>query len=194
MLQLRTYNIPFHLTLAIRFTGLQIKQASRNSIVGQCSLIKPECVKEREKREQEPENVLVSALWLFLLHVWEREREERERGGEQKESAKEVYNALKPVRHLLLYIKPVNSLVNVPMVPSTLPHSLFSIEPEITEADRLLGSQTDRQSQVQPQPALTTVTFSVSHTYMHTLVCRQTLPTYSASPPLPSHYFHLLPF
>lgn len=154
------------------------------------------CERERKaKREQEPENVLVSALWLFLLHVSEREREKE---GEQKESAKKVYNALKPVRHSLLYIKPVNSLVNVPMVPSTLPHSLFTIEQEITEADRRLDEQTDkqtdRQSQVQPQPALTTVTFSVSHTYTHTLVCRQTLPRYSASPPLPLHHFHLLPF
>lgn len=95
--------------------------------MGRCLLIKPECVKERQaKREKEPEKVMASVSLSFLLrgssfHMCERKGEKE---GEQKESAKKVYNALKPVRHSLLYIKPVNSPVNVPAVPSTLPPCL----------------------------------------------------------------------
>ncbi len=78
----------FYLTLAMRFTGLRIKQASRNSTTGQCLLIKPECVKERQaKREREAEKVMVSfslslsrshffSLFLPFIYIYMREREE----------------------------------------------------------------------------------------------------------------------
>lgn len=133
----------------MRFTGLRIKQASRNSTMGQCLLIKPECVKERRaKREREAEKVMVScslslslssSLCFFpFTYIWGRERK---RGGEHKESARKVYNALKPARHSLLYIKPVNLLVNVPMVPSTLPYSLTT-QNRKWQRDRYLGLQT----------------------------------------------------
>lgn len=129
--------MPFYLTLATRFTGLRIKQASRKSTTGQWLLIKPECVKGRQaKREGESERKLwfLSLALSFLLsvssfHIYtmgERERE-RKRRGEHKESARKVYNSLKPARHSLLYIKPVNSLGNVAIVPSTPPpHSLMA--------------------------------------------------------------------
>lgn len=121
----------FYLTLAPRFTGLRIKQASRKSTTGHRRLIKPECVKERQaKREREAEKVmvspslslaLISSLRFLLAHIYMRERK---RGGEHKDSARKVYNALKPASHSLLYIKPVNSRGNVPTVLWThQPHS-----------------------------------------------------------------------
>lgn len=58
----------FYLTLAMRFTDLLIKQASRKSTTGQCLLIKAGHAKERQaKREREAEKVMVSfSLSLFL--------------------------------------------------------------------------------------------------------------------------------
>lgn len=56
----------------------------------------------------------LSSLFLPSTYIWGRGRK---RGAEHKESARKVYNALKPARRLLLYIKPVNSWVNMPTVP-----------------------------------------------------------------------------
>lgn len=77
--------MPFSLTLAMRFTGLRIKQASRKSTTGQCLLIKPECVKERQaEREREAEKVMVScplslsfllSVSSFPIYMREREKE-----------------------------------------------------------------------------------------------------------------------
>lgn len=158
----------------MRFTGLRIKQASRNSTTGQCLLIKPECVKERQANgERKPEKVMVScSLFLISSHCFfpshtriyiERENErERKRGGEHKESARKVYNALKPARHSLLYIKSVNSLVNVPMVP----HRTAKLSQHWgTEIPEFTGGQTGSASASLDycHP------LCVTHTHTHTL-------------------------
>lgn len=78
MLRLHADDTPFYLTLAVRFTGLRIKQASRNSIMGQCLLIKPERVKERQA-DQEPEEIMVSCSVVPpFTCMKEQERERRE--------------------------------------------------------------------------------------------------------------------
>lgn len=79
----------FYLTLAMRFTDLRIKQASRKSTTGRCSLIKSECVKERQaKREREAEKIMVSLSFSlslsFLLsvssfHIYMRKGEKEKR-------------------------------------------------------------------------------------------------------------------
>lgn len=78
----------FYLTLATRFTGLRIKQASRKSTTGQCLLIKLECVKERRAEgEREAEKVMVSrslslsfllSVSSFHIYIYEGEREREE--------------------------------------------------------------------------------------------------------------------
>lgn len=67
------------------------------------------------------------------------------------------------------------------MCQRSLPHTalvLYSTGQKMTGKDTWAYRRTDRQYQVQLQPASTTVTHSVSHTHMHTLVCRQNVPTY----------------
>lgn len=101
---------------------------------------------------------------------------ERKRGGEHKESARKVYNALKPARHSLLYIKPVNhcvSLGNVPMVPST--HSTIAQSWKWQRQIPGFGRQRDRLRLNLSQPWLLSPILCHTHTHMHTLVCRQTL-------------------
>lgn len=87
-------------------------------------LIKLECVKERQAdRDTEAEKVMVSfslsLISFFHTYMYINKRERGKSRGKHKESGRRVYNALKPVRHLLLYIKPVNSVGNVPKVSST---------------------------------------------------------------------------
>lgn len=91
---------------------------------------------------------------------------ERERGGEHKESARKVYNALKPARHSLLYIKPVNSLVNVPTVPRHTTKLSYS-----TEGERYLGLQAGRQTDSGSTSAGLDYChpFCVAHIHAHTL-------------------------
>lgn len=79
--------------------------------MGQCSLIKPECVKARERRRASESYGFLLSLWFLLcgsaFHMYERKEASKKI---KKDSAKKVYNALKPVRHSPLYIKSVNSL------------------------------------------------------------------------------------
>lgn len=88
---------------------------------------------------------------------------ERKRGGEHKESARKVYNALKSVRHLLLHGKPVNLVVNVPVVPTPLP---YSTEQKMTQTDTWVYRRTVSGS---IPASLDCCHRSVPHTHTHTV-------------------------